>query len=712
MSDTTVAHRWTFFRAGGFDQARIDSGADIAALGALDQKLWAALACPTKGLEFDARTLALIDSDNDGRIRAPEIIAAARWATAVLKNPDDLLKGAAALPLAAIDDSSAEGRGLLASAKEILAVLGKTEADAVTLADTTDTANIFAQTRYNGDGIVPPESAQNEADAALIKDIIACLGAETDRSGKPGIDQAKLDQFFEALKTYADWSQRGETDAALRPLGANTAAGYDALRAVRARVDDYFARCRLAAFDPRAAAALNRKEEEYAALADRTLSATAEEFADFPLAKIEAGKPLPLGEGSNPAWTAKLESLRDAVVAPLLGADQQTLTDREWEALKARFAPYEAWQQKKAGAAVERLGIARVRALLASDGRQRLAALIAEDKALEDEMGAIVAVERLIRYHRDLYALLHNFVNFRDFYDQARRAVFQAGTLYIDGRTCDLCVRVADPSKHGVLAGASNIYLAYLDCTRRGSADKMSIVAAITDGDAEQLMVGRNGVFYDRQAQDWDASIVKIVENPISLRQAIWAPYKRIARMIGDQVEKLAAAKDKAVSTQAAADMQGAVAPAGPGRAAPAPFDMAKFIAIFAAIGLALGALGTALAALVTGFLSLAWWQMPLAVLGILLIISGPSVIIAALKLRRRNLGPLLDANGWAVNSRVRINLPFGRSLTQMARLPPGARRSLADPYAERKGGRWLWLLVAVALAAGAYYYYRAAPLG
>lgn len=712
MSDTAIPHRWTFFRAGGFDQVRIDSGADIAALGTLDQKLWTALACPTKGLEFDARTLALIDSDNDGRIRAPEIIAAARWATAVLKDPDDLLKGAATLPLAAIDDTSAEGRGLLASAKEILANLGKADADVVTLADTDDTAKIFAQTRYNGDGIVPPESAQNEADAALIKDIITCLGAETDRSGKPGIDQAKLDQFFEALKAYADWSQQGEADAAVLPLGANTAAGYDALRAVRTRIDDYFARCRLAAFDPRAAVALNRKVEEYAALADRTLSANAEEFADFPLAKIEAGKPLPLGEGSNPAWTAKLAALRDAVVAPLLGADKQTLTDREWEALKARYAPYAAWQEKKAGAAVERLGIERVRALLAGDGRQRLAALIAEDKALEDEMGAIVAVERLIRYHRDLYTLLHNFVNFRDFYDQARRAVFQAGTLYIDGRACDLCVRVADPSKHGLLAGASNIYLAYLDCTRRGSADKMSIVAAITDGDAEQLMVGRNGLFYDRQGQDWDASIVKIVENPISLRQAIWAPYKRVARMIGDQIEKLAAAKDKAVSTKAAADMQGAVAPAGGGRPTPAPFDMAKFIAIFAAIGLALGALGTALAALVTGFLSLAWWQMPLAVLGVLLLISGPSVIIAALKLRRRNLGPLLDANGWAVNSRVRINLPFGRSLTQLARLPPGARRTLADPYAERKGGRWLWLVVAVALAAGVIYYYRAAPLG
>src|SRR3569623_3370291 len=95
------SHTWTFFRVGGFDQVRLESGAALAALGELDQKLWPALACPTKGLEFAARTLALIDSDHDGRIRAPDIIAAARWATARLKNPDDLLRGAPTLPQAA-----------------------------------------------------------------------------------------------------------------------------------------------------------------------------------------------------------------------------------------------------------------------------------------------------------------------------------------------------------------------------------------------------------------------------------------------------------------------------------------------------------------------------------------------------------------------------------------------------------------------------------
>ena len=45
-------------------------------------------------------------------------------------------------------------------------------------------------------------------------------------------------------------------------------------------------------------------------------------------------------------------------------------------------------------------------------------------------------------------------------------------------------------------------------------------------------MVGRNGIFFDRLGHDWDATITKIIENPISIRQAFFAPYKRAIRFV------------------------------------------------------------------------------------------------------------------------------------------------------------------------------------
>jgi MFS family permease len=192
------------------------------------------------------------------------------------------------------------------------------------------------------------------------------------------------------------------------------------------------------------------------------------------------------------------------------------------------------------------------------------------------------------------------------------------------------------------------------------------------------------------------------------LRQAFWAPYKRLARLINEQLQSIAASKAKAsedridgVATNVGKSVNmppHAAAQASP-KVAPTPFDVAKFAGIFAAIGLAVGALGTALASIVAGLFALKWWQIPIAFAGLLLLVSGPAVIVAWFKLRSRNLGPILDANGWAINARARINIPFGTSLTQLAVLPPNAERSLSDPYDEKKRP-WMFYVVLIAMVA------------
>jgi hypothetical protein len=708
-----AAHRWKFFRAGGVDQVTLEKNSDLASLKDLDQKLWVALSCPTRDLEFDSKTLDLLDTDHDGHVRAPEIIAAVNWVVEVLKDPIEIAQGAEALPLSAIRAESPEGARLLAAARQVLASLGKPDATAITLADTTDTAAIFAKTKFNGDGVIPPDSVDDAAARAVVADVISCVGGEMDRSGAPGITQAGLDRFFAELQAFSDWRRKAEDDrATILPLGEATADAYETIRSVRSKVDDYFARCRLAAFDSRAAAALNRAESDYQAIADRELSPSGGEMSAFPLSRIEPDRPLPLLEGVNPAWTDALARLYRQVVVPLLASSVPSpgtrpvpaprLTPDDWAKINEKFVPYEAWLAARAGAPVEKLGLARVREILAGDSRPLLAAAIASDRSLESTMNEIVVVDRLVRYHRDLFQLLRNFVSFHDFYSGRRKAIFQVGTLYLDGRSCDLCVHVEDPAKHAALAALSETYLAYCDCTRKDSAEKLQIAAGFTAGDSDHLMVGRNGIFYDRQGRDWDATITRIIAKPISIWQAILSPYKRLGRLIGDQLRKAAAAQAASAAAQAAAaPAPAAGAPdAGP---APPPFDIGRMAGILAAVGLALGAIGGAIATLLAEFFKLAWWQMPLAILGVLLAVSAVSVILAAFQLRKRNLGPILDANGWAVNGRVKINIPFGAALTKTARLPKGSIRMLQDPYAAASKATKITLwAVLLALAAAA----------
>ncbi|WP_242343855.1 hypothetical protein [Anaeromyxobacter terrae] len=709
-------HRLRFHRAGGLDQLALESGADLLALEGLDQKLWIALSCPTRGLELDPRTLDLLDLDRDGRVRAPEILAAIRFCAERLRDVGLILFGADALALDALRDDTPEGKAALGAARQLLAHVGRADATAIRAVDVADTTKVFEHTLFNGDGVVPPESAPDAETRQTLLDVLATMGGLADRSGKLGVDRARVDAFYAEAGAYAEFWRRGEASADVMALGERTAAAHAAVQAVRAKVDDFFVRCGLAAMEPRSALALNRTEPEFAALAAKDLAAAGAEVAAFPLARVEPGRALPLAAGVNPAWAAAMAALRRDAVVPLHGAGKDALTLEEWTDLVARFAPHERWLGTKAGAKVEPLGIARVREIVAA-GRARVDALLAEDEARAAEAAAIGDVVRLVHYSRDLGTLLKNFVSFADFYDPLRPAVFQAGTLFLDARSCELCIRVDDPGAHASIASLSRMYLAYCDC-RRPAGEAMKIVACFTQGDSDYLMVGRNGVFYDRKGRDWDATIVKIVENPISIRQAFWAPYKKALRFIEEQVARFAHAKQKAADEHVQATATHvADAAIGEKAAPPPPVDIGKMVGIIAALGVGIGALGTLLGGFVTGFMDLQpWWAKVIAVAAMVLVVSGPSVLISWLKLRHRTLGPILDANGWAVNGRVRINLPLGTALTDRAALPANARRTLDDPYADdeaKRRRRLLWLAAAAAaLALGAARYLHQWPFG
>ena len=680
-------HIWNFSTIGGVKRVNLESGADLVHLQELDPKLWTALSCPASDLEIDRKTLELIDADKDGQIRVPEVIAAVNWIISVINNPGDLLKQANELPLSAINSTTEDGKVLLDSAKVILKNLGKENATSLTVSDTSDTVKIFAGTRFNGDGVITEETADNDATlVASIHEIIQYAGSVTDRSGKEGITQEILSSFFEQCSKYSVWYAKKEADpGSIIPFGDDTASAYDTYCAIKSKVDDFFLRCRLAAFDPQSTETLNLQTARVETITSKDLSACIDEIATYPLAHVTANRSLPLLSGINPAWVDQIAAFK-LLTAQHLFPGKESLSEDDWNKVSQTFLAYAQWKAEKDGSMVEPLGILPVREMLAGSLLAQLSSLVEQDKQLEHEANAIILVDKLVRYYRDLFTLLKNFVTFFDFYTPGAKAVFQAGTLYIDQRSCDLCIKVRDMGKQANLASFSGMYLIYCECVSRATNEKMTIVSALTNGDVDDLMVGRNAIFYDRSGHDWDATIIKITENPTSIRQAFFAPYRRLSRFIETQVNKAAAAADEKNAAKMTKNVGDTPAKLGETKKEPPPpFDVGKFAGIFAAIGLAIGAIGTMLAAVIGGFMKLTWWKMPLAFIGILLVISGPSMVLAYIKLRKRNLAPILDANGWAINARVKININFGRTLTHLAVLPKGANINLNDPFTKKK---------------------------
>ncbi len=701
MADKYV---WKFKPVGGTGRVDISTGEDIKHLGELDKKLWTVLSCPAGGLEFDQQTLELLDTDKDGKIKTDEVIAAANYLTSVIKDADLLLKGEDSIELSQFDTDNPEGLKLHDSAVQILKNLGL-DKETISLEDASGSVAIFTGTKFNGDGVITTLSPDSESLKKTVSDIVAVSGGTMDRSGETGVTAAQIEKFYADCSDYSAWVASGKSDEIL-PYGEDTEAALEAVTALKDKVADYFMRCRLSVFDRDSVPALDVQIDKISAISDRNLSSCIDEIASFPLARVTGSRELPF-EAINPAWSDVFSGFVKIVMSRDYPA-ATALTEEQWNQVLKKLDVYAAWKDSKKGGNTEQLGIDRVSEILRADEKASLLALVAEDEKLKAESDSIDNVARFLRLYANFYHFLRNYVTFDDFYGRGTKAIFQAGRLYIDQRSLDLCIKVDDLAKHGDMAGLSGMYIIYCACTSKTAGKTFNIAAILTDGDVNNLRVGMNAVFYDVNSVDYDAVVTRIIDNPVSIRQAFWTPYNKLVRSINDRIDKSASEKESkttgsllekanAISLAPAADRENKAE-----KAAPKKFDIATFAGIFAAISLAVSYLTTALVNLAKG-VSSSWYTLPILIALILLCISGPSMFIAWRKLRKRNLAPLLNANGWAINAHVLVNITFGAGLTSLASFPTLAAVDPKFAGARRRRRLAVWLVVIAVLAGCAY---------
>lgn len=616
-------YKWTYCSLGGVTRVNITSGADIAHLAELDQKMWTVLSCPVKGLELDERTLDLIDYDRDGKIRVDEVITASQWLCKVLNNPDKILLGQDFIELDDFNTENEEGVQLKECAAKVIQLMGL-EKNSISLPELNDFL-----AHYDDD-------CQKALEASL---------------GALAVDDA--------------------------PYGANSDDAVAAVDAVKDKIADYFMRCKFIQFHSESTAALDVNAEKVAAISEKNLATCVGEISTYPISRPIASCVLPINEGINPAWQAAFGKVK-TLVLDVDYPEKESLTEAEWNACVAKCDAYVASKADKTTAINDE-----------------------QSAKVTEEHDAIKPLERLLHLNRDFYTLLRNYVMMSDFYDRSKDAIFQAGKLYIDSRCLNLCMRVSDAAKHLNDSRISGMFLVYCTCTSRVKNATMNIVAVLTDGDLDNLRVGKNAVFYDRSGQDWDAVVTHILDNPISIRQAFWSPYKKIGTFITEKINKSAAEKEAKQMEEMTAKADG-VSLSGENKEGQKKqaFDIAKFAGIFAAIGMAIGFITSALTGLLTTFFKNPI-SMVLFVVLIMLCVSGPSMFIAWSKLRKRNLGPVLNANGWAVNAKIVVNTRFGATLTELSHFP---KVVLDDPFAEKKMPKWLRWLISFFVCAAAIF--------
>ncbi|MHC4592205.1 MAG: hypothetical protein ACYS8L_05860, partial [Planctomycetota bacterium] len=551
----TAERRMHFEKHGRAYQLRIRTAEDLEHVLGLDDSLWVAMSAPVSGLNCDAEFLEFVDLDGNQRIRAGELRVAVQWLLERLTARERLADGTADVSLAGMDDSHSGGRRCRDAARYILQAVGADSQETISLEQVSAFEKQLEDSVINGDGVIPPGAAEDDDTQRFIADIMDCVGGHEDLTGLQGITEDDLSRFRGQAQRYLDWVGRadlpaGQASTEVMPFGERTHAMFEAFQAVADKVDAFFARCRVLRFDPAAAEQISIGANGIGP-EDLTDSETIDRaLARAPLAEPNADAVLPLDGLTNPVYGARLQEFRELVTGPILGPGVSELSESDWSRIKDELKPHGDWLGSKEGADVERLGRETLGSYLKGSYASTVREILGRDREVAKRRAEVRDLKKLLLYHKYLLQLANNFVSFPDLYDPVRRAMFEVGSLVIDGRWFNFAVRIENTAEHSELAKTSGMCVVYAELTRVDEADKIVIAAPATAGTAGNLCVGKRGVFYDTLGRHYDARVIQIIENPISFLEALIAPFVRLGRFIGGKIEAISGSAQKELEGQ------------------------------------------------------------------------------------------------------------------------------------------------------------------
>lgn len=677
-----------FINYSGTYMLRLQTAHDLQALQLLDEPFWIATSAPIHHLRCDQKFLDFLDADHDGRILSRDIRRAHAWLIERLENLDHVVAASETLHLAHLKQDHPPAQALATAAKRILSNLDTSDTETISLSQVRDHQSYRAKGFHNGDGVIPAGAIEDDEPLKqFVTDIVATMGASTDLNGNPGVAEADLDAFLKNANDLLAWRHRseaaGDDGTSLFPLGDETAAGYETLTAIREPIERFFRLCRLRRMNDM----LERQTPVPPSPVDIQAEPEAIEDAlrQAPLAQPNPEEELHLEGAINPFYRDIFLRFVNEVARRICGEEWPgaSLSVAEWRQINQAFAAYEGWLQAKSGGEVEKLGPDTLRDYVDGPLADRLRELIKHDQLIGQDLSVVQDLEHLILMQRWFLELVNNFVSFHNLYDPEERALFEMGRMVIGGRVFNLNMQVKDINAHSKLAPNSGILLLYSEVTSDKPEETFYVVTPVTSRTLGRLAPERRGVLFDLQGRQWDTRVVKVVENPVSLWSAIIAPFVRLAQLIGKSFEKIVGSSEKQLEssvtqsfTKVETGMKTGIAQAGQpppqAPAAPAAADPAQPVATDSGGGarawmlsgsVAFAALGSSFAFIAKTLGAMGLTNILIALLVGLGIILIPTILIAWYKLRKRNLGSLLEASGWAINAQMRVTRRLARVL-------------------------------------------------
>ncbi len=622
---------------------KLESMENLIEACALDEGLWVATSAPLEAFRMDPVFLRGLDIDQDKRVNAGELKAAVAWARDRFRSLDGFSSGSTDLKPESLKESHPDGQ-------KVLPLLNRIRGGdpSVSLSKIRKARERLESSPVSEAGVVLPAAAESESVRSWMEKLLSTVPGTPHPSGKTGIDESTLVTFLHDGKRRLDWlAETGDTQRSdVLPLGEHTVKAFEIYMDLRNRLDRFFALCDWVAVNPGAVQTLWPPQPE----TEHISSAHASESA---LKQAPPAKPNPEGilymdNRMNPAYARSLHALRLDILIPLFDKTDEVLTRADWQNIKETFERHAAWRQAEPASYLKDLTPADLTAMLGSPQIAEVRKLIQSQVHAAMDLSQVRMAEKMILFQAYLLEFANNFISFPMLYAPDQRAAFEEGSLIMDGRRFNLAVRVPDRTHYlkGIEGGTMFIMIVKLDHPRQPGSWEIAVPA--TSGRQGNLRVGKHGLFQHVDGTEWFATLTHISDNPISLAEAMVAPFQRIGATLTRKVEGITQTAEKNLDQSAE---QMIAAPPLPQPNTPNPPGQ-----LLAGGGIAIAAMGSSLAFMTKTFAGLTLPQILGGLLVAVLAVLIPSAIIAAIRLSRRDLSVLLEGTGWAINSRMRLS--------------------------------------------------------
>lgn len=629
----------------------IENAEDLLNATAADPALWMTLSAPAQAFALDTVFIRHLSDASDQRIIYDRVMTEIQWLIAIFQDHSLITAQKNTLDGTTLNPNHPDGNDIIDTLNEI------NSGSTVELTDIRDHIDKTMQYSVSQTGVITSELTSREDLKTFIALAVEITGGCPHPNGQIGIDQTLLAQALDTLDHYLNWKQQYQIaidnhDQTLLPCGDETLYLYQQFLLIKPKLDQYFNQCTSLRFIQSLEQPI--EIDRLKPIGWQSTESLDAFLKDAPLAYPRVDGILKLNDSLNPhyaqaiiQWINKLTTYHDCF-------PKNQLSEQDYHQICALFSAFKKWYDNNPSASLDHYAIETLEGLLNPSYQIDLEQLIAQGEITKQRLRKLQLLEKALLYQQLMIPFARNYIGLTEIYSP-KPTCFEKGQLIMNGYHFHFAILVPDIAEHKRLSADAQTFLLYVSVL---APQPYNIVVPVTQGNKSGFIKGKRGVFIDSDDNKYDAIVIDIVTQPINLKEAIIEPFAKFKNIFEKKIDD-----DNLIHQKKLLDAGENITK--PNNVMPSrPNINLNPSTLIMGGGIAIAALSSSLVYIISTIASASYADIIITVAVLLGLLLIPTTIAGVVKLKKRDIRPILEGSSWALNRRMRLTKKVARMFT------------------------------------------------